>query len=278
MSETQTPAQIQIYLHNVVWTHVGRSTIGFVRVKDSAPTSLGSGTLIRFGNVTGVLTCAHVLEALLGEEEIGILCFPVRATQIQRLHLPMATTDHVAIGTPPWSESGPDLAFLRLPASIVGDIGRIASVASGDLHRENIVAGDLEGTMKLCVMAGIVDEMTRPTIISQISGGIAATTSFEALLNVGNLFVDDESADRFRFQPIASEGAILPTSYKGSSGGGLWKFYFDRDNFSLVQARLIGVAYWEKPDDNELHLVGHGQVSIYQTLFNAIRLKWPAEA
>ena len=106
MSKTQTPAQIQRYLHNVVWTHMGRSTIGFVRVKDSAPASLGSGTLIRFGNITGVLTCAHVLEALLGEEEIGILCFPVRATQIQRLRLSMATTDHVVIGAPPWSESG----------------------------------------------------------------------------------------------------------------------------------------------------------------------------
>ena len=276
MSKTQTPAQIQRYLHNVVWTHTGRSTIGFVRVKDNAPASLGSGTLIRFGNITGVLTCAHVLEALLGEEEIGILCFPVRATQIQRLRLSMETTDHVVIGAPPWSESGPDLAFLRLPALTVGDIESIASIANGDLHRQNIVAGDPEGTMKLCAMAGIVDEMTKPPIISQIRGGIAATTPFEALLNVGNLFVDDENADRFRFQPIASEGVILPTSYKGSSGGGVWKFYLDRNNFALVQARLIGVAYWEKPVGDELHLVGHGQVSIYKTLFNAIRHKWPA--
>ena len=140
MSKTQTPAQIQRYLHNVVWTHTGRSTIGFVRVKDSAPASLGSGTLFRFGNITGVLTCVHVLEALLGEEEIGILCFPVRATQIQRLRLSMETTDHVVIGAPPWSESGPDLAFLRLPALTVGDIESIASIANGDLHRQNIVA------------------------------------------------------------------------------------------------------------------------------------------
>jgi len=50
----------------------------------------------------------------------------------------------------------------------------------------------------------------------------------------------------------------------------------DRNNFSLVQARLIGVAYWEKPVGDELHLVGHGQVSIYKTLFNEIRQKWPA--
>jgi hypothetical protein len=254
---------------------MGRSTIGFVRVRDGAPASLGSGTLIRFGTVVGVLTCAHVLEALLREEEIGILCFPVRATQIQRLRLPMATTDHVAIGTPPWNEDGPDLAFLSLPAPFIGDIESIASIVNGDLHRQNIVAGDPEKTLKLCAMAGVVDEMTKAPILSEIPGGIAATTSFEALLNVGHIFVDDENADRFRFQPIVSDGAILPTSYEGTSGGGLWKFYLDPYDFSLVQARLIGVAYWQKPVGNELHLAGHAQVSIYKTLLDAIRQKWP---
>jgi hypothetical protein len=275
MSETKTPEQIQRHLHNVVWTHTGRSTVGFVRVIDSAPASLGSGTLIRFGSIIGVLTCAHVLEALLDEEEIGILCFPVRATQFQRLRLPMATTDRLAIGTRPWGESGPDLAFLRLPASIVGDIESIATIVNGDFHRQNIVAGDPEGTMMLCAMAGVVDEMTKPTIVDHIPKGIIETMLFEALLNAGHVFVDDENEDRFRFQPIASEGVILPTSYKGTSGGGLWKFYLARENFSLVQARLIGVAYWEKPVGDELHIIGHGQVGIYETLFNAIRQKWP---
>jgi hypothetical protein len=159
---------------------------------------------------------------------------------------------------------------------VVGDIERIATIANGDLHRQNIVAGEPDGTLKLCGMAGIVDEMTKLPIISEIRGGIAATTSFEALLNVGNLLVDDESADRFRFQPIASECVNMPTSYAGTSGGGLWKFYLDRNDFSLVQSRLIGVAYWQKPVGKELHLVGHGQVRIYGTLFDAIRQKWPA--
>jgi hypothetical protein len=76
---------------------------------------------------------------------------------------------------------------------------------------------------------------------------IVATTPFEALLNVGHPFVDDEGVDRFRFQPIVSEGVILPTSYEGKSGGGLWKFYLAQETFALVQARLIGVAYWQKP-------------------------------
>jgi hypothetical protein len=51
-------------------------------------------------------------------------------------------------------------------------------------------------------------------------------------------------------------------SYKGTSGSGLWKFYFARETFSFVQARLIGVTYWEKPVDKELHLIGHGPVYV----------------
>jgi hypothetical protein len=45
--------------------------------------------------------------------------------------------------------------------------------------------------------------------------------------------------DRFRFQPIASPGMTLSKSYKGTNGGGLWKFFRG--------ARLIGVAYCESP-------------------------------
>jgi hypothetical protein len=254
---------------------MGRSTVGFVHVRGKSPASLGSGTLIKFGNVVGVLTCAHVLEALQAEDEIGILCFPVRATQIQTMRVALAMTEGIALGSRPWGEQGPDLAFLRLPAPIVADIERVSSIANGDLHRQNLMAGEPARTRKLCAIAGVIDEMTKPAIITAIANGTVATTPFEAMINIGNLFVDDESKDRFRFQPKASEGVKLPTSYKGTSGGGLWKFFLNEDDFSVVQARLIGVAYWEKRVGDELHLIGHGQTSLYETLFNAIREKWP---
>jgi hypothetical protein len=169
----------------------------------------------------------------------------------------------------------PTVAFLRLPPPILGDIEKLATIVNGDRQRQIIVAGDPENTMKLCAMAGVIDEMTKPPIIERSPKVIVATTPFEALLNVGHLFVDDEGTDRFRFQPIVSEDVILPTSYEGTSGGGLWKFYLAQETFALVQARLIGVVYWQKPVGSELHLVGHGQVSIYDHLLNIIRQKWP---
>jgi hypothetical protein len=59
--------------------------------------------------------------------------------------------------------------------------------------------------------------------------------------------------------------------------GGLWQLFLDPDDFSLVQARLVGVAFWEKPVANELHIVGHGQRSVYGTLVKEITKKWPAD-
>jgi hypothetical protein len=253
---------------------MGRSAIGFVRIQDAAPSSLGSGTLIKFGNIVGVLTCAHVLDALLREAEIGILCFPVRTTQIQMLRLPMSATDSISIGSAPWGEHGPDLAFLRLPSTIIGDIERVATIANGDRHRQNIMSGE-PAARHVCGLVGVVDEFTKPLGVTRNANGTVGTTSFDVMINLGNLIIDDENADRFRFQPLASPGVVLPKSYKGTSGGGLWHFYLGQHDFSVVQARLVGIAYWEKLVGDELHLLGQGQISIYHTLFNAIHRKWP---
>src|SRR6202021_580314 len=105
--------------------------------------------------------------------------------------------------------------------------------------------GEPAATRKTSALAGVVDEMTKPAIVTQIAAGIVATTSFEGLINTGNVRVDDEKTRRFRFQPIASEGVALPTSYKGTSGGGLWQFFLGMDDFSVVQARLVGGAFLE---------------------------------
>jgi hypothetical protein len=235
------------------------------------------------GNITGILTCAHVLEALCKEAEIGILCFPVRTNQIQTLRLPMGATDCISFGSPPWSERGPDLAFLRLPTTIIGDIERVATVANGDLHRQRIIEGE-PTARHVCGLVGVVDQFTKPISVVRTTDRAVGTTSFDVMISLGNLIIDDEDADRFRFQPLASPGVVLPKSYQGSSGGSLWHFYLDQDDFSIVQARivqarivqarLVGVAYFEKPMGDELHLLGHGQISIYDILYKAIQQKW----
>ncbi len=93
---------------------LGRHTIGFVVPERGRARPLGSGTLISFGRLEGILTAAHVLDEVKKVDEIGLLAFPVRPTQSQRSRLHFKHVDWVKIAKEPYSERGPDLAFLKL--------------------------------------------------------------------------------------------------------------------------------------------------------------------
>jgi hypothetical protein len=95
---------------------LGRHTIGFVLPERDRARSLGSGTLIRFGGLEGILTAAHVLDEVKKFDEIGLLTFPVRSNQPQRIRLQVKHAEWIKIGKEPYSERGPDLAFVKLPS------------------------------------------------------------------------------------------------------------------------------------------------------------------
>lgn len=233
--------------------------------------SRGSGTLIRFGNVAGVLTCAHVLDDLRSESQVGLLCFPVpRPNEVQSIRVPMDATEQIVVGSQPWSLCGPDIAFLRLPAATMASLESLASVVNGDISRQEILLGS-----KFNVVCGVIDEETRPLIAGPVS-----VTQFMASVNAGFVVETGDFAgmDLFRFQPRATNGGRLPNSYKGISGGGLWHVSLDpEDDFSVAQIRLCGVAFWQETVNGEVHIIGHGPQSIYGSLFEAIAKRWPSE-
>lgn len=252
-----------------------RPTVGFVSTGDMPAASRGSGTLIKFGSVGGILTCAHVLHEMIDAREIGILCFPVRPSEFQSHRVDVSLIDHILMGSPDWSERGPDLGFLRLPEANLLALERLASVVDGEGQRKAIVDGipDVPGKALIC---GVVDERTSPPRIE----GTVATTAFEAFVNLGRLVnvPGADGMDLFQFRPDTVEGVILPKSYAGTSGGGLWQLYLRPDEeggYTCVQARLCGVAFYQKPIGDELHIIGHGQRSIYGSLYGLVREKWP---
>jgi hypothetical protein len=257
-----------------LWTRVGRCTVGFIGIRDGGlMVSFGSGTLIRFGLVAGVLTCAHVLDALRSESDVGLICFPVpRPNEVQSFRIPMEATEQIVIGSgEPWSSCGPDIAFLRLPAATMASLESMASVVNGDISRQEVLLAS-----KFNVVSGVIANETGQSMID----GPVAVTEFVAAVNAG--FVVDTSTflgmDLFRFQPYASEGGKLPTSYEGTSGGGLWHVSLNpEDNYSVAQVRLCGVAFWQETVNGELHIIGHGPRSLYGPLFEAITKKWPPE-
>jgi hypothetical protein len=257
-------------------THVRHWTVGFVQLHPTTVSSAGSGTFVQFGEVVGVLTAAHVLEALIPFGRIGLLCFTVRANQLQRIVMDMADTEHVQLGTSPWTLDGPDIAFLKLPDDLIGGLRARVSIANADKQRADVLAGDPEPTLRTEFVAGVVSQWTN----APVQSGATVSVIFNALSSAGR-FVDKWSANGFdllRFKTIPAPDFQPPTTYQGTSGGGAWRLFVTRHDdghYSVIQRRLVGVAFWEDPQPHGLDLICHGTESVYDRLRDAVRAKWP---
>jgi hypothetical protein len=152
-------------------------------------------------------------------------------------------------------------------------IEAIASVVDGIRHRTDVLEGEPAHEGHIDLVCGVVDELTQPPRIERGT----SVTQFQGLITSGNVIEKSESGgmDFYRFQPDQGEGVILPTSFKGTSGGGFWRIYTTKPDaegaYSVVQLRLAGVAFWEEPTETNLHIVCHGQRSIYHLLYERIK-------
>jgi hypothetical protein len=136
--------------------------------------------------------------------------------------------------------------------------------------------GPLE-TEKLDAVVGIVADWCDDRPIGQ---GSLDITTMRGLLNVGSA-TEIESADgydRLRFDTLPAKDFILPESYGGTSGGGLWRAFtriWPDQKKHLVELRLLGVAFYQSGMKNGSRtIVCHGPNSIYDQLSTEIRAKW----
>ncbi len=247
-------------LTNLAEVIAERATVGFLRQDEDSVVSRGSGTLVRYGAAQGILTCAHVAEAVLKQSEIGLNLFS-KGNKFQSLKIDRAVIHPRVLGSPPWCQHGPDLAFLQLPPDLMSSIGASATIVNLDKQHENATAGEVSDKY-FEVVCGVVDEWIDDPEVT----GTKSTTTIEALLNIGSVakVVKSDGFDLLFFKPFPEDGFELPESYKGTSGGGLWRFYVAEElgGKRLLQSRLMGVAFFETAD----HVVCHGPVSIFEKL------------
>jgi hypothetical protein len=227
--------------------------------------SAGTGTLVEIGKIHGVLTCAHVLDAIKDETRIDVVLSPVRpATRFIPLLNVKDHCEYIKFGPSGAPQDGPDLGFLRLPIPFFDSISHLVSVKNLEIGRDQAFAKE-PGEISITLVAGVIYEWTPE---------VQQTTPFfvRGLLSVGQIEVEDRMKvaehDLFRFRPHFR----APTSYAGTSGGGLWRIYPQPDDGSEAAFRLIGVAFYETEDGQ---IICHGQASVYVRLFDAIRNKWP---
>ena len=67
------------------------STTGFFKPRPGGFISAGTGTFVGIGKVRGILTCAHVVEAIADQRRVDLALFPVR--DMQRF-LPFNVREH----------------------------------------------------------------------------------------------------------------------------------------------------------------------------------------
>jgi len=250
-------------------------TMSFVLKDKSAVHPMGSGTWVNFSGIEGVLTAAHVLEKVLAQETIGVMCYGTRSTETQSFEIDLREVEAVCFGEAPWTQSGPDLGFLRIPSQRLGTIKAIGSFANAEKHYAEMLRGEPESKDRIEIVSGGVAEwVTESERTTKL-----LKTNLPGLANVG-LIVSIEDVGQFdvlRFEPKPVE-LKLPESFKGMSGGGLWRIFIKKEDdgsFSFVTRRLVGVAFYEAVNDGQMEIFCHGPKSIYNQLATAIKKKWP---
>jgi hypothetical protein len=217
-------------------------TIGFGRAGEK-PAVKGTGVLVEYKGVHGILTAAHV-DAYIRElkRPIGV----VRLNQGLAQQASVLDVDEVytyAAGQDPWPTGSDDIAFIHIPPHLVGNIERRCSFLNGE---KNLAKDEPEPSTALIqthAVFGMVEDFTGATTRQ---GGVA-TTAMKGVLTPGTLTTLDGATATL--ECFAENIPDLPSSFGGTSGGGLWRIYVrkgDDGKYTAVHRRLIGIASREE--------------------------------
>jgi len=239
---------------------LGLHAIGFVRfLPNDQIRGMGSGTCVRFGKLRGILTADHVVDKWDRDNEVGLVQFPIRENQFQRTRLPRKYLDEVRVGFKPYDDTGPDIAFVKLPLVEGGSIEAASSFFDFEKQRELAFKSPPHNADQFDFVAGIIEKWQgQPSVQGQM-----AKTVINGLLNMGDAVpISDgrDGYDRLRFTPTPEKGFALPPTYGATSGGGLMRLFLEKGTKNMIELRLLGPVYYETaPKEGAVRdLICHG--------------------
>ncbi len=259
-------------------TRLAQHTVGFLDISSrdgiQDAGSAGSGTLTVIGPNYGILTAAHVLDKLPSSGNIGLLRFPIFGSRNQRLMIDMSLATKIPIGASPFGPSGPDIGFLCIPRLVADNIADLSGVFFNlDRRKDVILSGDLPRRKYFDSLVGVIEERTKEM---QPDFPNTRQKSFEASAEVGDVtkIWDSGGLDYLEFEPQSDVGYQPPSTYRGVSGGGLWRIFCDEDGSrepSVSEVCLLGVAFYETPSRNGRRaIVCHDRRSVYVNLIDEV--------
>jgi hypothetical protein len=249
-------------------------TIGFAGISTTDNIedvkSIGSGTLASVGSVKGILTAAHVLEALPDEGNVGLILHKHSAKPLVN----MSDAHKLKIGGEASGKTGPDLGFLLLSPPTFTSLKARLSVCDLMGRRDDL--SKPAAPTSIDVVVGIVAELTEELASERRN---VRKFAFKAIFGPGSSggITQRSEHDYFEFDVKSDPGFTLPSSYGGVSGGAIWRFYTEEKDgvVSMVSSDLIGVPFFETDKDGKMMIICHGTKSIYDLLVGAIQKEWP---
>jgi hypothetical protein len=226
----------------------------------------GSGTLVRAGNVFGILTAAHVVDefAKSGGDVIGLSFYErpfnrttFRVARVQKF------------GKAPYTENGPDLAFYVLSPRDVGALKEQRAFYRIDGDRRAASTNPKAASSGGWMAAGAVGEWSE-------AEPEAAESGSHKIKHVGGLiitpsFQDERSETDHDYLRLEIDSRWdperTPRTLQGMSGGGIW--HVTTVN-GVPDIYLGGVVFYQSAlIDGRRSIYCHGRRSVYQTVASA---------
>jgi hypothetical protein len=244
-------------------------TIVFVSGWKEASVCLGSGTLVNFGGIYGIVTCGHVAKAVLARETVSVSTHDANSSNKLLNSIQIHNDDTVILGADFEKTDGPDLAFIKLDETSVSTLKAKLVFIDADATRDRARRGQQSFPYQADYIIGSVEELNKKEgavleIAQQINAGEITQTKS-----------NDTEYDYFSF--VSFDAEPLNESHEGTSGGGWWRLSFqktEQEKFEIVERNFLGVAF-RQSGGNPNAIRGHGPKSIFENLRKAINIKFP---
>ena len=177
------------------------------------------------------------------------------------------------VSTSNYSEFGPDLAFVEIPAPFAASLQ--AKLSTVDWLLESQKGLNSEPTQKkISGLMGMMEALdnSEPTKVTETE----KIFTHQARINLGAVtecMNNFANYDLFDFTIHVNEREAPLPSFGGTSGGPVWRFFIEKDDagiLSIKESRLLGIAFWEHGTGPPV-IRCHGPRSIHQILLNKVQ-------
>lgn len=258
-------------LEDPVWAQLAYHTVGLMKVvrkgKEESVELVGSGTFIRYRNLYGIVTADHVVaESHLQEcRSLGINLPGIAKGGAHRIVIDQSHWQYCQCGKASSSPSGPDLGIVILGRQ--DDIDTIQSSRSFwnvERYPGGITTYPPTVGADVWTVIGLINEWRKD------EDSVLGFTSCQryGIPKIVSSIVDERQNDVYDYLHfLLPDNSVLPASFQGMSGGGLWRIPLlvgSDKNVHCNYPVLSGVAFYELHEHKRRVIVCHGQKSVYE--------------